>query len=148
MESEAVSYCGKYLCARCAYHRGLFVEPAKRLVELAQRYQSLRLIAGNIKTFDFDDFLKGLEWLASQDKACKGCKLGGGWSWWPDCPVRTCCAEKQLDFCYLCQDFPCEKLTTGPLKERLLQVIEANRQIQQHGLERWVQELKGKYEGE
>jgi hypothetical protein len=148
MESESVSYCGKYLCSQCAYHRGLFVEAAKRLVELAQRYQSLRLIAGNVKTFAFDDFLKSLEWLASQDTPCKGCRQGGGWSWWPDCPVRTCLADKHLDFCYQCPDFPCNRLLTGPLKERLQQVIDANRQIQEQGLERWAEELKKKYTGE
>ena len=148
MDEQSISYCGNYLCSRCAYHRGLFVKPAKRLLELTKRYKSLRLIAGLEQSFDFDEFLKGVEWLGSQDQPCKGCRQGGGWSWWPDCPIRICCEERHVEFCYQCQEFPCLLLTTGPLKERLQRFIDANRQIQRRGLKFWTQELKKKYEGE
>ena len=148
MSELPVSYCGNYLCSQCAYHQGVFVEPAKRLLELAKRYQSLRLIAGLEKSFDFDEFIKGLEWLGSHDQPCKGCRQGGGWSWWPDCPIRTCCEKRQVAFCSQCPDFPCKTLTTGPLKERLSRFVEANQQIQQKGLSGWIRELKKKYEGE
>ena len=148
MKTEAVSFCGNYLCSRCAYHRGVFVEYAKNLYALSQDYKSLRLIAEAAEVFNFDEFLKGLKWLASQTEPCKGCRRGGGWSWWPDCPVRICCTEKQVDLCYQCQEFPCTKLTSGPLKERLQRFIDANHQIQQLGLQAWIVELKKKYSRE
>jgi hypothetical protein len=148
MTDHSVSYCGNYLCSQCAYHRGLFVKPAQRLVALAQRYQSLRLIVGLEKPFDFDEFMTGLEWLAAQEQPCKGCRQGGGWSWWPDCPIRTCCVEQQVEFCYQCPEFPCTKLTTGPLKDRLQRFVEANRQIEQKGLQWWIRELEKKYADE
>ncbi|MFX1563137.1 MAG: DUF3795 domain-containing protein [Promethearchaeota archaeon] len=145
MEGKFVSYCGKYLCSLCGYHRGAFTEPAKHLYNLAKSYKSLRLIAGVNKTFDFDEFMKGLEWLASQEEPCKGCRMGGGWSWWSDCPVRTCCMEKEIEFCYQCSEFPCKTLKKGPLKDRKQQVIEANLQLKKVGIKSWIQHLKKKY---
>ena len=68
-------------------------------------------------TCNFGEFLKGLRWLASQEQACQGCRFGGGWFWWPDCPVRDCCIEKNVDFCYQCNEFPCRKLQEAPDKE-------------------------------
>ncbi len=148
MDAKSVSYCARYLCSLCGYHRGIFTEPAKRLYNLAQSYKSLRLIAGLDKTFDFDEFMKGLEWLASHEEPCKGCHMGGGWSWWPDCPVRICCAGKGIDFCYHCPEFPCNTLKEEPLKERKQIVIKANQQLRQVGLKKWIQKLKKQYEGE
>ncbi len=148
MKDQPVSYCGNYLCSHCAYHRGAFVAPAKQLWKLAQRYQSLRLIAETQTTFDFDEFMKGLEWLATQEVPCRGCRKGGGWSWWPDCPIRSCCEQQKVEFCYQCSAFPCEKLTEGPLKTRLQRFVNANRQIQERGINFWVEKLKEKYAGE
>ena len=145
MKPEAVSFCGTYLCSQCAYHRGTIVQQAQKLYALSQDYKSLKLIAALTKAFDYDEFVKGLEWLASQIEPCKGCRMGGGWSWWPDCPVRICCSEKQVDFCYQCSEFPCTKLTCGPLKERLQRFIDVNRQIQERGLQAWIEELEKKY---
>jgi hypothetical protein len=41
-------------------------------------------------------------------QGCPGCKAGGGDT---DCPQRTCCAEKGLQGCWECGDFPC---SAGP----------------------------------
>lgn len=144
-EYTYISYCGKYYCAFCDYHKGTIVKDAKNLLAFAERYGSLRLIANNNNVCNFDEFLKALKWLASQDTPCKGCRFGGGWSWWGDCPVRDCCIEKGVNFCYQCQDFPCEKLNEEPLLDRKKAMIEANNQIKIKGIESWMQQLKKKY---
>jgi hypothetical protein len=143
MERKYVSYCGNYYCALCAYHTGKLVDAASRLLEIVKRYGSLRLVAEGDENVDFDAFRNGLEWLASKDQACKGCRLGGGWSWWSDCPVRTCCVDKGVEFCYQCTEFPCKTLTEGPLQGYLQRFIDANQHIQQIGLEQWMKKRFG-----
>ena len=144
-EYKYISYCGKYYCAFCDYHKGTMVKAAKNLLAFAERYGSLRLIANANNACNFDEFLKALKWLASQGKPCKGCRFGGGWSWWGDCPVRDCCIQKGVNFCYQCEDFPCEKLNEEPLLDRKKAMIEANNQIKAIRIESWMQQLKKKY---
>ncbi len=121
------------------------VEAAKNLLDYAGRIGSLRLIADASNACNFDEFIKGLRWLASQDIPCKGCRFGGGWSWWPDCPVRDCAQEKGIDFCYQCADFPCKKLQEEPLLNRKKETIEVNYQIKKIGIENHLERLKEKY---
>jgi hypothetical protein len=144
-EFRHISYCGKYYCAFCDYHKGTIVEAAKNLLVLAERYGSLRLIADANNACDFDEFMKGLGWLASQEQPCKGCRFGGGWSWWGDCPVRGCCIQKGVDFCYQCEEFPCKKLREEPLLKRKKEMIEAANQIKSLGIESYMQRLKKRY---
>lgn len=144
-EHQYVSYCGRYYCALCSYHKGTVVEAASNLLTFVERIGSLRLMADAYETCDYDEFLKGLKWLASQTEPCKGCRFGGGWSWWRDCPARTCCMKKGVDFCYQCDYFPCKNLQKGPLPEARKSIIETNRQIEKVGIKRWTEILKGKY---
>lgn len=144
-EYQYISYCGKYCCAFCDYYKGTIVRAAKNLLSFPERYGSLRLIANAHNACNFDEFLRGLRWLASQDKPCKGCRFGGGWSWWSDCPVRDCCIQKGVDFCYQCEGFPCKKLKEEPLLEHKKAMIEANSSIKTMGIESWMQKLKKKY---
>jgi len=140
-----LSCCGKYYCVLCAYHKGTITNAARNLLTYAERYGSLRLIVEGNKACNFDEFMKGLKWIALQEKPCRGCRFGGGWSWWPDCPVRDCVTQKGLDFCYQCSEFPCIKLKTEPLLARKKEMIEINNQIKALGIERWAQLLKEKY---
>jgi len=96
-------------------------------------------------TCDYDEFLKGVGWLSSQTKPCAGCRFGGGWSWWPDCPVRDCCIEKGLDFCYQCDKSPCDRLTSGTLLERKKAIVETNEKMREMPLAEWMKMVKDKY---
>jgi len=144
-EYKYISCCGKYYCALCAYFKGSIVEAAKNLLGYAERYGSLRLIASGSSACNFDEFMKGLKWLASQEKPCRGCRLGGGWSWWPDCPTRDCVLQKGIDFCCQCTEFPCKKLQEEPLLDRKKEAIQVNYHIKKIGIEKHLQELKEKY---
>ena len=144
-EYRYLSCCGKYYCALCDYHLGTIVEAARKLSSFTEKYGSLRLILEGNKACNYDELLKGVKWIASHDKPCKGCRLEGGWSWWPDCPVRDCTIQKGIDFCYQCKDFPCQKLKTEPLLERKKAIIDTNNQIKALGIEKHLKQLKERY---
>ncbi|MFX1375126.1 MAG: DUF3795 domain-containing protein [Promethearchaeota archaeon] len=45
-----------------------------------------------------------------EDFHCNGCRDEVD-CWSPDCRIRKCCVySKKLDYCYECQEFPCEGL--------------------------------------
>ncbi|NHI83061.1 MAG: DUF3795 domain-containing protein [Candidatus Thorarchaeota archaeon] len=140
-ECSDITVCGQRLCTQCDYHKGTIVDAAKRLLEFVEKYQSLGLIVKTSTDYDYEQFTKLTQWLASQDKPCKGCRQGGGWSWWPDCPVRDCCLSKGLDFCFQCDEFPCNKLLEGPLIERRKRIIRVNEQIKSLGMDEWLKRL-------
>jgi len=118
---------------------------AKNLLYYVERSGSLRLIAESQNVSNYDEFVKVLQWLASQDKPCNGCRYGGGWSWWPDCPVRDCVIQKGLDFCYQCSDFPCNELKEEPLLAHKKSIIEVNNQIKSLGIEKYADQLIDKF---
>lgn len=130
----------------CSYFKGTKAKAAKNLLWSVERSRSLRLIAEGQKACDFDEFMKGLRWLASQDEPCKGCRFGGGWSWWPDCPVRDCTIQKGFDFCYQWSDFPCRKLKEGPLVEFKRTIVAANNQLKTVGIEDHLEALRAEYQ--
>jgi len=42
---------------------------------------------------------------------CQHCRGDRSVHWSPDCWILKCCVdEKELEFCYECDDFPCEQL--------------------------------------
>jgi len=118
---------------------------AKNLFYYVERSSSLRLIAESQNVGNYDEFVKVLKWLASQDNPCKGCRFGGGWSWWPDCPVRECILQKKLDFCYQCSDFPCKKLKEEPLLTHKKEIIKANNQMKRIGIEKYAEQLINRF---
>lgn len=139
-----VSRCGRYDCSLCEYHTGVIAEAAARLLDLTEGHRSMRLIAESSAVYDFGEYVKALRWLASR-VPCRGCRSGGGWSWWLDCPVRDCTAERKVDFCYQCGEFPCGRLGEEPLLERKRAMIRANERIRELGLEEWATRLGRRY---
>jgi hypothetical protein len=45
-----------------------------------------------------------------ETEACAGCQANKGVLFWGTCVVATCCMEKGLTHCGLCQDLPCDAL--------------------------------------
>ena len=89
-----ISRCGSYDCVLCDYHRGTIVEAARGLLAYAERYGSLRLIAEYAGAYDFDEFMRGLRWIASREEPCRGCRMGGGWSCGPTAPSGTASSRR------------------------------------------------------
>jgi len=130
-ESELIAYCGIY-CRLCDYFTGRIRDSAKDLLGIVKKHSELKLFADTAKAFDFENFVKGLEWVSKEFSPCVGgCRGGGGWR---DCPIRKCCIERGVRFCYECNDFPCENLKKFPKR-----VDELN-EIKKMGLESWIKQ--------
>ncbi|NIQ07757.1 MAG: DUF3795 domain-containing protein [Candidatus Korarchaeota archaeon] len=128
-ESELIAYCGIY-CRLCDYFTGRIRDSAKELLEIVKTHGELKLFAEIAKTFEFENFVKGLEWLSNKMSPCiGGCKGGGGWK---ECPIRKCCIDKDVRFCNECKQFPCEIIEKFPNR------IETLKDITQFGLEDWI----------
>jgi len=129
-ETELVAYCGIY-CRLCDYYTGRIRGSARNLLEIVKTHDELKLFAETAKTFDFENFVKGLEWLSNEFSPCiDGCRGGGGWG---DCPIRKCCIERGVRFCYECGDFPCETLKNFPKK------VERLDEIKKIGMKNWIE---------
>jgi len=77
-----------------------------------------------------------------EEVACKGCRQQNGCSVHPECATLKCVRSKNVDFCYQCGDFPCEKLTPSaqgaeryPHNYKLYNLC----RIQKSGLTNWAE---------
>ena len=125
------SPCGIY-CGACAIESGTVRDAARRLQELIDVY-GISEWAGYAGLENYEGFAKGLQWFMKCD--CPGCRAGGGW---PDCPMRKCTQEKDIEFCYQCSDFPCEEVLKFDKGYGFC--VENNRRIKEIGLEGWLKE--------
>ncbi len=58
-----------------------------------------------------DQFNGMWENVKPEDFHCGSCRGDESEIWSPDCWIRKCCVgEKNLYFCFECQEFPCQKL--------------------------------------
>jgi hypothetical protein len=128
-ESELIAYCGIY-CRLCDYFTGKIRDSARDLLDVVRTHNELKLFADTAKAFDFENFVTGLKWLSKEISPCVGgCRGGGGWG---DCPLRKCCVEKRVRFCYECGDFPCDTL------KQFSKRVEQLNELKQQGLESWI----------
>lgn len=137
---ERLAPCGLH-CGQCfAFHQG----------EIHKASLTLQKYLGNFEPYakrfsvllhpvfqKYPDFKEFLDYLASSE--CKGCRKEEC-KFYSNCRVRHCSAEKQIDFCCQCPDFPCSN--TG-LDDNLYQRhVAINEKIQKTGAEAYYQEIK------
>ncbi|MGQ9545288.1 MAG: hypothetical protein ACUVQX_05830 [Candidatus Bathycorpusculaceae bacterium] len=100
---------------------------AKELKRFVNAYRYDEWIGYVTKDFEFENFMKGLNWFANS--SCTECLQGGGM---PKCEVRNCC--------YFCKNFStCEKLSYQKETYRIDQNYEKIKRI---GYEKWLKEGK------
>jgi hypothetical protein len=134
-KSVLIGYCG-VCCSHCGMqaHIPNMTEELKRFVDT---YGYDEWIEHITQDFDFENFMKGLEWFANS--GCSGCLQGGGM---PTCEVRKCCIEKGLKNCYFCKGFlNCEKLS---YQKETYKIDENYKRIKQIGYENWLEEQEEK----
>jgi hypothetical protein len=69
---------------------------------------------------------------------CSGCRKGD--CRYPNCGVASCYRQKGVDFCFQCNEFPCEKTNFDPnLKESWLKM---NHRMKEKGVEAYFEETK------
>jgi len=80
--------------------------------------------------------IKGLE-ILSRSGCGSNCKGGSGWH---DCPVRKCCINKNIDFCFECSVFPCEMWDKKGKLAKIFNVTKKKRllEIKEIGAEEWI----------
>ncbi len=99
MDKKYTCYCGLY-CENCAVK--VKVEPAAKIL-----YEEMgKLGFEQIISFfpDGDKFWSFLKNISTQG-VCISCKAGSGN---PNCKVRECAKEKNVEMCAFCKSYPCE----------------------------------------
>ncbi len=85
----------------------------------------------------YSDFKEMLDYLASEN--CKGCR-NEQCKLFKDCGVRGCHQKKQVDFCYQCDQFPCDNTNFDPGLYKGWIVI--NEIIQKKGIEEYAEQAR------
>ncbi|OGD15680.1 hypothetical protein A2V47_07520 [Candidatus Atribacteria bacterium RBG_19FT_COMBO_35_14] len=118
-------------CSRCAdYQNGEIKELSTKLLDLLEGYDRLVKIKSKL-----DPAFKGYNKLKKvldvfANASCGGCRSENVKC--PiDCHAKTCHKDKKVDFCFQCNEFPCDKQFEGKLRERW---IEKNNRMKKVGV--------------
>jgi hypothetical protein len=126
---DLIDYCGT--CAR--WHENLaFRKLASALAELADGHGLHHWMPDVVKEFDYTEFRNALDFLTKKENwfVCrKGCKAGDSN---PYCEIRKCCQEHELDICFDCSEFPCDKVKGNT------EIIERAKEYRKLGKEEWL----------
>jgi hypothetical protein len=129
-----IGYCGCY-CRTCHWYSDAMRKPATLLLEQLKAHFEVPMWI-NSKGGSSPETLKGLE-ILSKGACAFNCKGGSGWT---GCPVRTCCVDKDVEFCLECSEFPCvtwdekgkhSSVFSKAKKERL-------QEMKKIGVEEWI----------
>lgn len=125
-EKNLIAPCGNF-CGSCDLYRCAAigdVEGQKRLAEWFNEH---------FPKYQFE----------AEGMVCIPCREDFERCWSPDCVVYICCVrKKKLDFCYECDDFPCERLRPRrSIDAHNLKVYNLLR-IKRMGWREWLEEQK------
>jgi hypothetical protein len=126
-------------CRKCFAHSEGDI--AMLSTQLQERLGSFDIYAKRFSAFlpafeDYPAFQKLLAYLA--EGQCDGCRKGT--CLWPDCGVATCYADKGVDFCFQCDEFPCDRTNFDPHLER--RWLQMQKQMKEVGVEAYHEETK------
>jgi hypothetical protein len=126
-------------CRKCmGYKEGDIKKTSEELRRLLGSFDGY---AKRFSTFlpvfqDYPAFKDLLAFFTQAD--CRGCREGD--CKFPNCTVPACSRAKGLDFCFQCDDFPCQKTSFDPdLKRRW---IKMNSRMRDVGVEAYHEETK------
>ncbi len=126
-------------CHKCfAYSEGEIRMLSARLQE---RLGSFNRYAERFSAFlpvfeNYPSFKKLLAYFAQGN--CNGCRKDT--CKYPNCGVIACYKQRGVDFCFQCDEFPCEKTNFDPdLKRRWIQM---NNRMKKIGVESYFEETK------
>lgn len=126
-------------CSKCmAYTAGEIKRHANELKRLLGSFDSYAARFSNfLPVFkNYSSFKELLAYFVQAD--CQGCRQGD--CKYPNCGVASCYKQKGVDFCFQCDEFPCNKTNFDPnLKERW---IKMNNLMEQKGVEAYFEETK------
>jgi hypothetical protein len=135
---ETLAPCGLN-CGTCqAYSKG----------DIRKHASELKRLLGSFDTYAerFSKFLPifknypGFKELLNQfsEANCKGCRQGD--CKYPNCGVAACYKQKGVDFCFQCDEFPCQKSNFDQnLKQRW---VAMNLRMNEIGVEEYFEEIR------
>ncbi len=83
----------------------------------------------------FQEFWAFLGDLCDPEKACPGCRQGGGP---PFCSIRKCARRRGIEVCVYCQDYPCRRVEA--IAKGYPTLIADGKRIRDIGMEAWIAE--------
>ncbi|MBN1320343.1 MAG: DUF3795 domain-containing protein [Thermoleophilia bacterium] len=104
---ERLAPCG-IDCERCAmYAHGRIRNHAVGLTDALTGFENMaaRVVDRFPALREYDRFTEILALFAGA--GCTGCRAGGAQL--PFCAARTCFRDKEVDFCFQCEEYPCER---------------------------------------
>ena len=130
-----VGYCGLY-CNLCA-HRNRIPQQARQLQRSLHEegFDDWYQYVPDLKA-TFPLFWRFLQKLVTLDCTCR---TGGGP---PDCKIRQCTKQKNLDICTKCEEYPCTLIKA--LARHYPTVIQDGKRLQKIGVEQWLKEQEGR----
>jgi hypothetical protein len=85
---------------------------------------------------NYPKFKELLDYFAEGN--CSGCRKGD--CYYPDCGIAKCYKDKNVDFCFKCDEFPCNKSNLDDdLKTRW---IKMNNRMKEIGIKEYYKETK------
>lgn len=116
MSNELIAYCGLY-CGACSFKVAFEENDREHLIRMPAKYNKFKNTS--------------LEF-------CPGCRLENQCG---DCAIRDCAIEKNREYCSLCDDFPCQKLTDFQSDgiPHHAESIENLTMLKQLGAEKWIE---------
>ncbi len=129
-------------CGRCAdYEHGEIRRASRTLLALLGGYERLAKLKAE-KNPAFENYAQFADVLSSfSQAACSGCRGGHVLCPLDTCRARDCQREKQIDFCFQCDEYPCDRQFFGPLRDRWIRI---NDRIKEIGAVAYYQEQLGK----
>ncbi len=128
-------------CIKClGYENGPVREHAKELQTLLNGFAPFAArFSSKIPAFEkYPSFEEVLEFITGVD--CAGCRDNE--AKYPHCGIARCHKDKEIDFCFQCNEYPCSPEGMYPdLRERWL---EANNKMKEIGVEAYYEETKDK----
>jgi hypothetical protein len=89
----------------------------------------------------FTEFWGFLTDLCDPDRACPGCRQGGGP---PFCGIRKCACQRGVEICTLCKEYPCERVLE--IAKGYPTLIADGQRMREIGIEAWIQEQEKRAE--
>ncbi|MCP4351484.1 MAG: DUF3795 domain-containing protein [Desulfobacterales bacterium] len=128
-------------CGKCfAFSEGGIRKHATELKSLLGNFDNYaERFSGFLPIFKkYPEFKEMLEYMTQAD--CIGCRNGE--CKYPNCGVTACYKDKGVDFCFQCDEFPCDKSNFDPDLHR--RWIQMNNRMKEIGVESYYEETKDK----
>jgi len=126
-------------CGKCLFNKeGEIKDLSCKLKDRLGNFESYaeRFAKGDPVFNNYGSFGKLLNFFTSGD--CPGCRMGG--CRFPGCNINNCISGRGLDFCYQCEEFPCERSNLqGALKERWIRM---NNRMKEKGIQNFYEESR------